>query len=189
VSTRATLAAGAIVLAAGIVLIALVAGPRQGGGSPAGAASPSGSSSASPSAGPTASPPAALLGTRADAIAFFEDRGFSGELSQTTDGRPRWIAVNDAEHAVRVSLIGPADAVHELELVVVLTGATSRDAGRLLGQTLQSYAPDAAEWVADNLAAARAGEAPGEQFGPLTVSLDAIAGRGGTVVTLTIDYE
>lgn len=183
-STRATLAAGAAALAAGIVLVAVLAGPRQGL-RPTVAASPS----VFPTPLPTASASSPVLGTRDAAISFFEAQGFSGEQSQTDSGRPRWLATHAEAHATSVAVIGPAAEIDELELVVVLTDTTAGDAGRLLGQTLLAYAPDAAEWVADNLAAARAGDKPAEQFGGLTVSLDAIAGSGGTVVILDVRHD
>jgi hypothetical protein len=215
---KKALVAGGIVLAL-LVVIGALAGPRRPAGiaapiptdrpSPTAAAVHTGSTTPratpSPAAEPTAvpapttiptEPPATStpiantkLGSRQAAIQFFESQGFRGEMNSLSSGEERWLADNPAPHAALAEVIGPANSVDRVSVVVAITDTTSRDAGRLMGAFLLQYAPTALDWAADNTTAALLGDAPTLRVGSRVVRMHGLMANDGSLVTLTVDHD
>ncbi len=147
-----------------------------------------------PTATPTRAPtPTAVvarkLGSRADAVSFFESHGFRGEMNPLSTGQERWLAQNPAPHAAMAEVIGPANAVESVTVTVAITDETGSAAGQLMAAMLLRYAPGSVDWVADTITAALLGQEPSRRFDDRTVNVVGIPVSDGALMVITVDHD
>lgn len=139
--------------------------------------------------GPTAAPlvPGVSLGTRTDAVAFFQDRGYTGSLDTLADGRPRWLG-RDVLGSI-AEVIGPEHSLQQVDLTVVVgTDDDVSDQASDIYLMFQRYLPAALDWISgsDSAASAVADGKAHRRFGRLSAEVTGIGATDGALITYSI---
>jgi hypothetical protein len=153
------------------------------------------STSASAPAAESQSAPAAesqKLGPKDDAVAWFTDRGFTGEESPLADGTPRWLGDNNAAGgSASGEVIGPEEAVTQVTYVATVSTVNAPEAGADMGDFLDKFAPGSRSWFADTLTSYTSGSELDEQehFGDRTVHVQTLTASDGVLVVTTVEHD
>jgi hypothetical protein len=136
-----------------------------------------------------ATPAPGRLGPRADAIAFFESRSYTGAVMPTGDGQERWLG-RDAAGSL-AELVGPASALVGVALTVfpeqdVGVGEIAQPTDVLL--FLDRFVPGSVDWATSHTddAIAYRGAPVRQRFGDRILALSALSSDDSSVFTYAI---